>query len=154
MESRRTRFSTLAAATCRKIGAIVVSANIRDLERIARVFAFDYVAPYLRGVLQDICRECFIRLYTLSLYTLSTHAFEKYFGPIRPGLPLQLMLDHELLWVEAATQVPVTMDLEEINRRYHELMAQKYEVSAKRKSATLSRRWVSKGTRRGREWRA
>jgi hypothetical protein len=23
-----------------------VSANIRDLERIARVFAFDYVAPY------------------------------------------------------------------------------------------------------------
>jgi hypothetical protein len=45
-----------------------------------------------------ICRECFIRLYTLSLYTLSTHAFEKYFGPIRPGLPLQLMLDHELLW--------------------------------------------------------
>jgi hypothetical protein len=24
------------------------------------------------------------------------------------------------------------MDLEEINRRYHELMAQKYEVSAKR----------------------
>ena len=29
-----------------KIGAIVVSANIRDLERIARVFAFDDVAPY------------------------------------------------------------------------------------------------------------
>ena len=29
-----------------EIGAIVVSANIRDLERIARVFAFDDVAPY------------------------------------------------------------------------------------------------------------
>ena len=38
VESRRTRFATLAAATCREIGAIVVSANIRDLERIARVF--------------------------------------------------------------------------------------------------------------------
>jgi hypothetical protein len=46
VESRWIRFATLAAASCREIGAIVVSADIRDLERIARVFASDYVAPY------------------------------------------------------------------------------------------------------------
>jgi len=39
-------FDILVASSCREIGAIFVSANIRDLERIARVFAFDYVAPY------------------------------------------------------------------------------------------------------------
>jgi predicted nucleic acid-binding protein len=39
-------FDILVAASCREAGAILVSANIRDLERIARVFAFDYVAPY------------------------------------------------------------------------------------------------------------
>ena len=38
----------------------------------------------------------------------------------------------ELLWVEAATQEPITVDLKEIERRYRELMAQKYEVSAER----------------------
>ncbi len=39
-------FDILVAYSCREIGAIFVSANIRDMERIARVFAFDYVAPY------------------------------------------------------------------------------------------------------------
>jgi predicted nucleic acid-binding protein len=39
-------FDILVAYSCREIGAIFVSANIRDLDRIARVFAFDYVAPY------------------------------------------------------------------------------------------------------------
>ena len=39
-------FDVLVAASCREIGAILVSANIGDLERLARVFAFDYVAPY------------------------------------------------------------------------------------------------------------
>jgi predicted nucleic acid-binding protein len=39
-------FDILVASSCREIGAIFVSANIRDLERIARVFTFDYVAPY------------------------------------------------------------------------------------------------------------
>ena len=39
-------FDILIAHSCREIGAIFVSANIRDMERIARVFAFDYVAPY------------------------------------------------------------------------------------------------------------
>jgi len=39
-------FDILVAYSCREIGAIFVSANIRDLDRIARVFAFDYLAPY------------------------------------------------------------------------------------------------------------
>jgi predicted nucleic acid-binding protein len=39
-------FDILVAYSCREIGGIFVSANIRDMERIARVFAFDYVAPY------------------------------------------------------------------------------------------------------------
>jgi len=39
-------FDILVAYSCREVGAIFVSANIRDLDRIARVFAFDYVAPY------------------------------------------------------------------------------------------------------------
>jgi predicted nucleic acid-binding protein len=39
-------FDILIAHSCREIGAIFVSANIRDMERIARVFAFDYLAPY------------------------------------------------------------------------------------------------------------
>jgi predicted nucleic acid-binding protein len=39
-------FDILIAYSCREIGAILVSANLQDLARIARVFAFDYVAPY------------------------------------------------------------------------------------------------------------
>ncbi|MGI9042357.1 MAG: PIN domain-containing protein [Gemmatimonadales bacterium] len=39
-------FDILIAYSCREIGAIFVSANLRDLARIARVFAFDYLAPY------------------------------------------------------------------------------------------------------------
>jgi predicted nucleic acid-binding protein len=39
-------FDILIAHSCRESGAILVSANTRDLERIARVFSFDFVAPY------------------------------------------------------------------------------------------------------------
>lgn len=39
-------FDILIAHSCREAGAVLVSANTRDLERIARVFAFDFVAPY------------------------------------------------------------------------------------------------------------
>lgn len=39
-------FDILIAYSCREVGAILVSANSRDLIRIARVFAFDYLAPY------------------------------------------------------------------------------------------------------------
>lgn len=39
-------FDILIASSCREIGALLVSASIRDLERIARVFTFEYVAPY------------------------------------------------------------------------------------------------------------
>ena len=39
-------FDILIAYSCREIGAVLVSANSRDLARIARVFAFDYLAPY------------------------------------------------------------------------------------------------------------
>ncbi|MGH7498249.1 MAG: type II toxin-antitoxin system VapC family toxin [Gemmatimonadales bacterium] len=39
-------FDILIAYSCREIGAILVSANLRDLSRIARVFSFDYVAPF------------------------------------------------------------------------------------------------------------
>jgi predicted nucleic acid-binding protein len=39
-------FDILLAHSCREAGATLVSANARDLERIARVFSFDFVAPY------------------------------------------------------------------------------------------------------------
>jgi predicted nucleic acid-binding protein len=39
-------FDVLIAASCREIGAVLVSANTADLSRIARVFPFDFVAPY------------------------------------------------------------------------------------------------------------
>ena len=39
-------FDVLIAYSCREAGAVLVSANKRDLERIRRVFAFEFVAPY------------------------------------------------------------------------------------------------------------
>jgi predicted nucleic acid-binding protein len=39
-------FDVLIAHTCREAGAVLVSANARDMARIARVFSFDHVAPY------------------------------------------------------------------------------------------------------------
>lgn len=39
-------FDILLAYSCRQIGAILVTANTRDMERIRRVFTFEYVAPY------------------------------------------------------------------------------------------------------------
>ena len=39
-------FDVLVAYSCRQIGAILVTANARDMERIRRVFTFEYVAPY------------------------------------------------------------------------------------------------------------
>ncbi len=50
LDLRQTRrsflFDILIAHSCREAGAVLVSGNRRDLERIARVFAFEYVAPY------------------------------------------------------------------------------------------------------------
>lgn len=39
-------FDVLIAHTCREAGAVLVSANARDMVRIGRVFAFEHVAPY------------------------------------------------------------------------------------------------------------
>jgi predicted nucleic acid-binding protein len=39
-------FDILLAYSCRQIGAILVTGNARDMERIRRVFAFEHVAPY------------------------------------------------------------------------------------------------------------
>jgi predicted nucleic acid-binding protein len=39
-------FDILIAFSCKEIGAVLISANSRDLARIARVFAFDFVPPY------------------------------------------------------------------------------------------------------------
>lgn len=39
-------FDVLVAHSCREAGAVLVSANARDMARIARVFAFEYGAPY------------------------------------------------------------------------------------------------------------
>ena len=39
-------FDILIAHSCREAGAILVSANTRDVRRIARVFKFEFVAPY------------------------------------------------------------------------------------------------------------
>jgi predicted nucleic acid-binding protein len=39
-------FDILIARSCREIGATLVSRNAADLSRIAKVFSFDFVAPY------------------------------------------------------------------------------------------------------------
>jgi predicted nucleic acid-binding protein len=39
-------FDILIAFSCKEIGAVLISPNSRDLARIARVFAFDFVPPY------------------------------------------------------------------------------------------------------------
>jgi predicted nucleic acid-binding protein len=39
-------FDVLIARSCRDIGATLVSRNSADLSRIAKVFTFDFVAPY------------------------------------------------------------------------------------------------------------
>lgn len=39
-------FDILLAYSCRQSGAVLVTANCRDMERIHRVFTFEYVAPY------------------------------------------------------------------------------------------------------------
>ncbi|HEX8209129.1 MAG TPA: PIN domain-containing protein [Longimicrobium sp.] len=39
-------FDVLIAHSCREAGAVLVSANVRDMERIRRVFTFEHVAPY------------------------------------------------------------------------------------------------------------
>lgn len=39
-------FDILIAWSCREIGAVLVSRNVKDLSRIAKVFAFEFVAPY------------------------------------------------------------------------------------------------------------
>jgi predicted nucleic acid-binding protein len=36
----------LVAWSCREIGAVLVSRNMKDLSRIAKVFRFEFVAPY------------------------------------------------------------------------------------------------------------
>jgi predicted nucleic acid-binding protein len=42
-------FDILIARSCREVGATLVSRNAADLSRIARVFSFDFVAPYPRS---------------------------------------------------------------------------------------------------------
>ena len=44
--SRGFAFDVLLAYTCREHGAVLVTANGRDMARIRRVFTFEYVAPY------------------------------------------------------------------------------------------------------------
>jgi predicted nucleic acid-binding protein len=39
-------FDVLIARSCREMGATLVSRNSTDLARIARVFSFEFVAPY------------------------------------------------------------------------------------------------------------
>jgi predicted nucleic acid-binding protein len=39
-------FDILVAWSCREAGAVLVSRNMKDLSRIAKVFTFEFVAPY------------------------------------------------------------------------------------------------------------
>ena len=39
-------FDILVAWFCREIGAVLVSRNTKDLSKIAKVFTFEFVAPY------------------------------------------------------------------------------------------------------------
>jgi predicted nucleic acid-binding protein len=44
--SRSFIFDILIAHSCREAGATLISANVRDMERISRVFEFGYAEPY------------------------------------------------------------------------------------------------------------
>jgi hypothetical protein len=46
VEAYRFVFDILIARSCRELGATLVSRNSADLSRIAKVFSFDFVAPY------------------------------------------------------------------------------------------------------------
>ena len=71
------------------------------------------------------CRDCLI--YT---HTLGTNALIAVFGA-PPGLPIKdILLDSELMWIEAATQAPHTTDLAVIRERWRELAKRRYTVSA------------------------
>jgi hypothetical protein len=39
-------FDILLAYSCRQIGAVLVTGNALDMERIRRAFAFEHMAPY------------------------------------------------------------------------------------------------------------
>ncbi len=39
-------FDILIAWSCREIGAVLVSRNVKDLSRIAKAFSFEFAAPY------------------------------------------------------------------------------------------------------------
>ena len=39
-------FEILIAYSCREIGAVLVTRNVKDMDRIRHVFAFSYVEPY------------------------------------------------------------------------------------------------------------
>jgi predicted nucleic acid-binding protein len=39
-------FDILIAYSCRESGAVLVSSNVRDLERIRRAFQFEFAAAY------------------------------------------------------------------------------------------------------------
>jgi predicted nucleic acid-binding protein len=39
-------FDVLVAQSCREVGAVLVSRNTEDLERIAKITPFDFVAPF------------------------------------------------------------------------------------------------------------
>jgi predicted nucleic acid-binding protein len=43
---RSSMLDILIAHSCREHGAVLISGNTRDLQRIARVFAFDWVLPF------------------------------------------------------------------------------------------------------------
>lgn len=44
--SRSFAFDVLIAYSCREAGATLVTRNVRDMERIRRVFAFEFTEPY------------------------------------------------------------------------------------------------------------
>lgn len=44
--TRSFAFDVLLAHSCREAGVVLVTRNSRDMERIRRVFSFEYVAPY------------------------------------------------------------------------------------------------------------
>lgn len=44
--SRGFAFDVLLAYSCRERGAVLVSANVKDMARIRRVFSFEHITPY------------------------------------------------------------------------------------------------------------
>jgi hypothetical protein len=91
-----------------------------------------------------LCRECLAHMYNLSM-----RAARGAFGPLpidsSPALQ-DLMLEMELLRVEAALQQPEVLDREELDRRWHHLLQERMQQRGQASELDLNhiKQWLSR----------